>query len=170
MSETPRSDAAIADILASIRRIVADEERRGPDTTGGDDGVLVLTADMRVDVAPGGAHGATAMADRPADATRAEPDAAVPVEPAHAAPARAAEAARADPASARAEPHTVDARALLSGEPDPTPDEAAVAEIVRSVLRQEFSGAFGRNLTAQIRQLVQAEVTRALAAREQPKA
>lgn len=46
----PRNDAAMAEILSSIRRIVAEEDRRGPQRTvpGADDDVLVLTAEMRL--------------------------------------------------------------------------------------------------------------------------
>jgi hypothetical protein len=43
-------------------------------------------------------------------------------------------------------------------------DEAAVADIVRAVLRQEFSGDFGKSLTQQIRILIQREVTQQLEA------
>jgi hypothetical protein len=55
---------------------------------------------------------------------------------------------------------------MLEGAPDGALDEAAVADIVRAVLREEFGGEFGKNLTQQIRTLVHAEVTRAMASRD----
>ena len=55
MTETPpRNDAAMADILASIKRIVAEEDRRSqnhvPAFVDGADEIFDLTPDMRVDV------------------------------------------------------------------------------------------------------------------------
>jgi hypothetical protein len=54
VTETPpRNDAAMADILASIKRIVAEEDRRSnnqvPAFLDGSDDVFELTPDMRVD-------------------------------------------------------------------------------------------------------------------------
>lgn len=129
MSDTPpRNDAAMADILASIRRIVADEDRRGvaaaqlgPNRvppSGAD--VLELTREMRID----------------GPATRV---------------------------SAKVPP----APAAVPVEPDPEPvelsvDEAIVVDIVRAVLRDEFEGAFGAELTRKLQKLAREEVARAL--------
>lgn len=46
----PRNDAAMAEILSSIRRIVAEEDRRPPrpGASADDDDVLELTPDMRL--------------------------------------------------------------------------------------------------------------------------
>jgi cell pole-organizing protein PopZ len=118
MTETPpRNEAAMADILASIRRIVAEEDRRSPPpaATALDalaDGVFDLTPDMRID---------------------GERDNGLGLE----AP----------------EPAT------------PTVDEAAVADIARTVLREELNGPLGVALTQNIRKLVREEIARALAER-----
>lgn len=130
----PRNDAAMAEILASIRRIVADEDRRGAQAAAFDveGDVLILTQEMRIE-----------------DDAAAEDDVASPT--GDAAPAAAALAPRAKPVS------------VASPEAALSADEAAVVDIARIVLRDEFDGEFGRNLTAQITQLVRAEVARALA-------
>jgi cell pole-organizing protein PopZ len=118
MNETPpRNEAAMADILASIRRIVAEEDRRAPQLAqaGLDalaDGIFELTTDMRID------------GDR---------DNGLALEP--------------------PEPST------------PTVDEAAVADIARTVLREELNGPMGVALTQNIRKLVREEIARALADR-----
>lgn len=112
----PSNDAAMAEILASIRRIVADENRVGAAFDAEGD-VLILTREMRIDD------------DDEADA---------------APPAFGLSTASGLP------------EAALSV------DEAAVVEIARIVLRDEFDGEFGRNLTTQITQLVREEVARAL--------
>lgn len=118
MTETPpRNEAAMADILASIRRIVAEEDRRVPQPAGAGfealaDGVFDLTPDMRID------------GDR---------DNGLDLEP--------------------PEPST------------PTVDEAAVADIARTVLREELNGPLGVALTQNIRKLVREEIARALADR-----
>ncbi len=127
----PRNDAAMAEILASIRRIVADEDRGATSAARfADDGdVLILTQEMRIADEPIGTASpaagprtiATHHAPRGADVALAQPEAALSV------------------------------------------DEAAVVDIARLVLRDEFEGEFGRNLTEQITQLVRAEVARALA-------
>lgn len=137
MSDTPpRNDAAMAEILASIRRIVADEDRRGVASakmgqsrlppTGAD--VLELTPDMRIDDA------------KPRETS------ATPVAPAA---NKAPEAA----AAPDAEPIELSV------------DEAVVVDIVRAVLRDEFEGAFGAELTRKLRKLASDEVSRALAER-----
>ena len=115
MAETPpRNDAAMADILASIRRIVAEEDRQSLNkgVVFGDD-VFVLTEDMRVDNdddAP-----ATMLVD--------------PVE---------------DGAT-------------------PSIDEAMIADIARTVVREELNGALGVAMTRNIKKIIREEVARALA-------
>jgi len=115
--ERPRNDAAMAEILASIRRIVADEDARAAPVPHVEGDVLILTREMRILDEDAAAETKSAAASRDGE----PPEAALSV------------------------------------------DEAAVVEIARIVLRDEFDGAFGQNLTAQITQLVRAEVARALA-------
>jgi hypothetical protein len=159
MSETPRNDAAMAEILASMRRIVAENDQRsrrfveGPD----DPEILVLTPEMRLD----------APAEAPSAGARPSPVVPPPAAPDPLTPP----AAQREDADGRAAPKAAapsdDAAAMLAGAPDAALDEAAVADIVRAVLRDEFNGAFGRGLTQQIRTLVQTEVARTLAAQQQ---
>lgn len=117
MSDTPpRSDAAMADILASIRRIVAEEDRRpvSParvDSYSGRDDVLVLTADMRVDDVEADGSGLV------------------------------------DPVGQIAAPSI---------------DEAVVADIARTVVREELNGPLGITLTQNIKRMIREEIARAL--------
>jgi hypothetical protein len=72
VTETPpRNDAAMADILASIKRIVAEEDRRSlnhvPTFAQGDDAVFDLTPELRID--DGGAELANALATEAPEAT-----------------------------------------------------------------------------------------------------
>lgn len=146
--ERPRNEAAMADILASIRKIVADEDRRGAETTApmvmGD--VLLLTPAMRLppDAEEGAAQG-------PAAGRRSAPASPEP--------------APLLPLSGPASSHTVPAP-----EGALTLDEAVVADIARAVLREEFDGSFGRALTTRINEMIKAEVARALAAQVRPPA
>lgn len=138
----PRNDAAMAEILASIRRIVADEDRCGVQgelsESGGD--VLVLTSEMRVVDDEGGDFVQTAVAHhRVPEDESAERRVPALYEASRSAAAR-----------------------VPSPEAELSVDEAAVVDIARVVLRDEFEGEFGRNLTEQITQLVRAEVARAL--------
>ena len=119
MSETPpRNDAAMADILASIRRIVAEEDQRASAPSDlspvEDDEVLVLTHDMRID-----------------DAEAAGPGLLDPV----------------------------------GQVATPSIDEAAVADIARTVVREELNGPLGVALTQNIKRMIREEVARALAER-----
>jgi cell pole-organizing protein PopZ len=118
MAETPpRDDAAMADILASIRRIVAEEDRqtRTPGTARASTDVFVLTPEMRVGE-----------------------DAGVP------------------------QATLVD---LVSEPATPSIDEAAIADIARTVVREELNGALGLAMTRNIKKLIREEVARALAER-----
>lgn len=104
----PPGSEDMSAILASIRRIVAEEDRRvEPAAHGGE--TLELTDEMRVLDAPD----ATALDVAPADLE-------------------------------------------LSF------DEAQIADIARAVLRDEFAGAFGRDLTKKLRTLVREEVAQAI--------
>ncbi|PKP67079.1 MAG: hypothetical protein CVT86_02405 [Alphaproteobacteria bacterium HGW-Alphaproteobacteria-8] len=143
--QRPRNDAAMAEILASIRRIVADEDRRGAQQTPflaqGD--VLVLTQEMRISNDDGDcdddeATAVSNVAPQRLGAAVMKPN-----------PTPAYDQSTEETGSAP--------EAALSV------DEAAVVDIARIVLRDEFEGEFGRNLTEQITQLVRVEVARALA-------
>jgi len=140
----PRNDAAMAEILASIRRIVADEDRLGaqasPVEAEGD--VLILTREMRIDADEEGADWSPEAPPQPSYAVK---------------PSARGHALFAIGAASVPAPSAEGPEAELSV------DEAAVVDIARIVLRDEFEGAFGRNLTEQITQLVRAEVARALA-------
>jgi hypothetical protein len=96
-------------ILASIRRLVAEEDRRVQPAPLPDGEVLELTPDMRVLDAP--------------------------------------------------ESSSLDVEAA---ELELSFDEAQIADIARAVLRQEFAGEFGRDLTRKIRTLVREEVAQAI--------
>lgn len=152
MTDTPRNDAAMAEILASMRRIVSENERRARSFTPGPDDldILVLTRGMRVDLSPD-------------EVGEEEPETQLPAPLRE--PVRPVETVCADRASAP-ETEPDETRALLEGAPDGTLDEAAVADIVRAVMREEFRGEFGKSLTQQIRTLVHAELTRAMASRD----
>jgi hypothetical protein len=99
----------MSSIMASIRRLVEEEDRRVSGPASVDADVFELTADMRV--------------------------------------LDAAEATALDVAATDLE---------LSV------DEAQIADIARAVLREEFAGDFGRDLTRKIRTLVREEVAQAI--------
>lgn len=144
MSDAPRNDPAMTEILSSIRRIVADEQRRGGAIPRAGDDVLELTSAMRCDGGP--------------FEHELRPKPRPTMFPAPTPKGHALEAGLDVPED--------DAMAMLEGRPDDAPDEAAIADIARAVLREELAGETGLRLTRQIRQLVHAEVTRALADRE----
>lgn len=132
----PVSDpAAVADILASIRSIVSEENRRferSPVRRPERDDVLLLTPAMRIDIAPERA-GAHARSDRAArNASEAAGVSMAEAQP----PARLA-ATVAETASA------------ASRASDP------LAELVRSVLREEIEGAFGERVVARVREVLE---------------
>ncbi|MGF1658782.1 MAG: hypothetical protein ACFCUS_05090 [Rubrimonas sp.] len=141
----PVSDpAAMADILASIRRIVAEEDRKfehAPLRGGAPDGVLVLTQEMRIDA--------------PAVATpqAASVSAATVVAP---------------PAPAAAQPEALDASPGLSPGLDDvelSADEAVMVDIARAVFAEEVERLGAEALAPGLREIVREEVARALAAR-----
>jgi cell pole-organizing protein PopZ len=138
MTDQRPNDAAMADILASIKRIVAEEDKRfatSPLATIGD--VLELTPEMRV-----------GQGD-PAEGRRAgAPSPGV-------APATGAPTPR---LAGGAPPPAAPAPADVSDE--------RIAELARTVVRQELAGAFGQTLTRNVKALIKDEVARALAARE----
>ncbi|TVQ52660.1 MAG: hypothetical protein EA355_14635 [Rhodobacteraceae bacterium] len=104
---SPHEDMAA--ILASIRRIVADEDKRATPPPLLQEDVLELTPDMRVLDAPA----ATALD-------------------------------------------------IETDELELSLDEAQIADIARAVLREEFAGDFGRDLTRKLRVLVREEVAQAV--------
>lgn len=163
MTETPtpppRNDAAMADILASIRRIVAEEDARvaatAPAPPGPQGDILELTPEMRADRA------------QPEPAAEPEPAAAAPSDPARpsgsatpfGAASPAATAAASETAGLAPPPRDDDLALDLSDLPV---DEAQVAEIVRAVLRDELRGDFGARLSERIRAVVREELARAI--------
>lgn len=143
MSEKPPREAEQMDeIMASIRRIVAEQAeahahsplQRAPGA------VLELTAEMRVDRPRDAATVVVATSD-PAP----EPPAASPPP---AAPAQAGAAIQAKPPSA----------------PDGSVDlqlnayEESVVEIVRAVLHDELNGGFGGDFRAKLRDFIRDEI------------
>ena len=161
-----RNDPAMEEVLASIRRIVREEEARvaaGAAPPGAQGDILELTEAMRID-RPGGAR-PDAGADGETHRAGAAPSAPPPyAEPRHApapAPAAAAPAAPMRDAEPVAAPrperreegfqHSLDDLGL---------DEAAVAEIARAVLREELDGALGERISARLRDLVREEIAR----------
>jgi hypothetical protein len=186
--ERKPADPAMSDILASIRRIVADEGGVSPGAGASD--VFELTPQMRIDggEAPpppqrpsgetfdhsfgGGAGPSSSAAQRgsgkaPAAVSPAPPPpAASPPSPTVFSPGPTPEAtAPKAGASGPAAPSGVGGDDQAASAPDLDGlDEAAVADIVRAVLRQEFAGDFGKSLTQQIRVLIQREVARQIGA------
>ena len=130
--ERPSNDAAMADILASIRRIVADGGETGATAAATAEDVFDLTPAMMISAGaaaePRTAEAAAGPAERMDRFTRLTAQ---------------------------------DVRPQETGRPPATGvDERAVADVVRRVLREEFAGAFGQSLTKQIRALVEKEVAR----------
>lgn len=150
----PRNDAAMADILASIRRIVAEEDARvaatAPAPPGPQGDILELTPEMRADRAKPEPDA------EPAPAAASPSDSAAPF--GSAAPAAAAATASATPDVA---PPSRDDEVSLDLSNLPV-DEAQVAEIVRAVLRDELRGDFGARLSERIRAVVREELARAI--------
>ncbi len=150
----PTGDAAMADILASIRRIVREEEQRVAATAAAPPGpqgdVLELTPAMRVDIdAPAAEEAAT---DAPAAAVVAaapEPEGETPA--ATDAEAPAAGAGSAAPAAGEVDYDVSDLPV----------DEAQIVEIVRAVLRDELNGPLGAQISRLIRDIAREEIARA---------
>ena len=146
-------DRSMGEILASIRKIVSDEEttrkvaedeRRKEEVASGA-GVLVLSGDMRAAQAGGGAAGASA-AD--ADASSA----AAPLDLASA----AKQVSLGDPAAAQAAKPKVDFEAT------PGLSEAEVEEIVRRVVREELQGPIGQQISRKVKALIAQEIAKAI--------
>ena len=158
---TLRDDPAMNEVLASIRRIVREEEARAAEASAAPPGaqgdVLELTEAMRVDRA-----GAPPPVADPGPAVRT-PAAAAPAPEPPRSPTPPKPAAEAPPvlpaADAEAAPMR-DADGLEHALDDLGLDEAAVAEIARAVLREELDGALGERISARLRDLVREEIAR----------
>ena len=143
MSST-MSEHEIENVLASVRRLVAEEERRSRLAP------LVLTPEMRVQ-------------DRAAEPPRAAP---VP-DPMDAAPASAPPAETPDAAHQAAQPPAVQASGTLpaarseAGLPTLLDDDALQALVAQAV-RDELHGKLGERITLAVRKLVRNEIARAL--------
>jgi hypothetical protein len=153
MSErkTPPDDAAMADILASIRRIVSEEEKRvaatSPAPPGPQGDVLDLTSDMKV--------GAAATPENP-PAGPASPEGAAEAPTGHTAgdaPEPDAREAQGDAAAAES--------GLEVDLSDLPVDEAQIADIVRAVLREELRGDLGKAITRKMHEISREEIARA---------
>jgi hypothetical protein len=153
MSErkSPADDAAMADILASIRRIVTEEEKRvaatSPAPPGPQSDVLHLTEEMKV-----GAAKAPEALEAPAETVGS----AGPPPP----------AADGPPAAERQAPPAPSDAAVASAEiemdlRDLPVDEAQIADIVRAVLREELRGDLGKAITRKIHEISREEIARA---------
>mgnify|MGYP001205031865 CR=1 FL=1 len=133
------SEREIEDVLNSVRRLVAQEERRSRATP------LILTPAMRV----GG--------DDPA---RGEPVESAPV---LSAPEEEADAGDADAIDDRAGPTANLPDMARRGESLPLAmDEAALQQMVTQIVRDELHGKLGERITLAVRKLVRNEIARAL--------
>ncbi|MEL7462470.1 MAG: hypothetical protein AAFN79_00265 [Pseudomonadota bacterium] len=139
-------DRSMSEILASIRKIVSDEETtrreaeetRRRDEAGSGGEVLVLSGDMRT--------------ARPASP---------PVEP------EAAEAAPLDLSSAATqlslgEPKAAAAQPKVDFAPAPGLTASEVEEIVRRVVREELQGPIGQQISRKVKALIRHEVSKAI--------
>lgn len=165
------------DVLASIRRIVAEEGDAGA-APARRDGVMPLTGAMRV--APG-RSGPASDEDRPllltaamrvdgggaAAAAPPPPPPAPPIPPAVSAGGpegvAGAPAPAADPA--RALRGAMSGREAPAGRAQPLTRET-LKEIVRETIREELSGELGRRVSGNIKLLVEREVAKAIEALE----
>lgn len=133
------SEREIEDVLNSVRRLVAQEERRSRATP------LILTPAMRV----GG--------DAPA---RGEPVESAPV---LSEPEVEADADDADAIDDRAGPTANLPDTARRGESLPLAmDEAALQQMVTQIVRDELHGKLGERITLAVRKLVRNEIARAL--------
>jgi cell pole-organizing protein PopZ len=162
----PKDDAAMADILASIRRIVREEEQRVAATAAAPPGpqgdVLELTPEMRVDIdAPAAQEAATDAPAAPVAATVAAPVAAPLVAAAPEPDGETRAAADADAPAVEAGPAAPSVGDVDYDVGDLPVDEAQIADIVRAVLREELSGPLGAQITRMIRDIAREEIARA---------
>ncbi|WP_209427316.1 hypothetical protein [Pararhodobacter sp. SW119] len=140
------SEREIEDVLDSVRRLVAQEERRSRVPP------LVLTPQMRIE----------AEGDVPADASARAPDITDASEP--------EPTPDAPPAGAQAEPDE-----LADAPPENLPqtghagqtllmtlDDAAMQEMVAQIVRDELQGKLGERITLAVRKLVRNEIARAM--------
>ncbi|MEM8740067.1 MAG: hypothetical protein AAGE13_01125 [Pseudomonadota bacterium] len=151
VTEPPRGEQ-VDDVLAAIRRLVsAEEQERRRAAPKRNEGSLILTNEMRIDVQDSGGT-ATMTERRPANGgLKASIDS--PVErPAAPAPSER----RRMGVSGRAE-ERADRTPALAGDD--------LAELVRSIVREELQGELGERISNNIRKLVRREIGRAIAAR-----
>ena len=158
------SEREIEDVLNSVRRLVAQAERRSRPAP------LVLTPSMRVETPKGGQPDADVepYESQPAKAVQLEETgpSEAPGPPDRSDPPEAAdqpEAAYATGDEPRNEPGTylpetrapdADAPVLL--------DEQALQEMVTQIVRDELHGKLGERITLAVRKLVRNEIARAL--------
>ena len=137
----PGEDRSMSEILASIRKIVSDEEttrraaddeRRKAEATS-DPGVLVLSGDMRP-AAPAATAGGTD--EEPLDLSAAK------------------QLTLGNPEAAKAAPVEFSAAPGLS--------EDDVERIVRRVIREELQGPIGQQISRKVKSLIREEVSKAL--------
>lgn len=188
MADKRDDDRSMSEILASIRKIVSDEETtrrvveegRRTDEASSGEGVLVLSGDLRADGAPAAGLAPApepAIEEAPLDlgmsAKRIE---AAPVSPPTAPPAPAApvEAAPAAPISlestapeapAAPEPEPVLAAPIAPIAPAPAAmglTESEVEDIVRRVVREELQGPIGQQISRKVKAMIRTEVAKAL--------
>ena len=148
-------DRSMGEILASIRKIVSDEETtrkaaeegRRKDEASSGAGVLVLSGDMR---AAGAAAPAAPAPDPESDAETAPLDLAT----------AAKQVSLGDPAAAAATQPKVDFT------PPPGLSEADVEDIVRRVVREELQGPIGQQISRKVKALIRQEVAKAMGEEE----
>jgi cell pole-organizing protein PopZ len=134
------SEREIEDVLDSVRRLVAQEERRSRVPP------LVLTPQMRI----------RDEEDAPVDTAARAPDATEPT------PSAAPAGGPADPAEPAAAP-TENLPQTGAGPSLPmTMDDAAMQEMVAQIVRDELQGKLGERITLAVRKLVRNEIARAM--------
>ena len=153
MSDGKRDDdRSMGEILASIRKIVSDEEttrkvaedgRRRDEASSGA-GVLVLSGDMRA---------SEAGLDNAAPST-VSPEAPLDLG------ASAKQVTLGDPEAAEA------ARPKVDFAPAPGLTEEEVEEIVRRVVREELQGPIGQQISRKVKALIVQEVAKAIGENE----
>lgn len=190
-TEPPRGEQ-VDDVLAAIRRLVsAEEQERRRAAPKRNEGSLILTNEMRIDVQDGAAT-ATMTERRPTERKQTERKQTE---------RRATERNAAEPSQAERNPTesrpterrpstgglktSIDSPVERSAAPAPserrrmgvpgcaderldrTPALAGddLAELVRSIVREELQGELGERISTNIRKLVRREIGRAIAAR-----
>lgn len=155
MADGKRSDdRSMGEILASIRKIVSDEEttrktaedERRKDEVSSGGGVLVLSGDMRARGGMAATSGAAASGAAESEPAPAPLDLGL----------MARQVKIGDPAAAEA------ARPKVDFGPAPGLTEADVENIVRRVVREELQGPIGQQISRKVKALIVQEVAKAL--------